>query len=226
MLTMSVPDQGEPSAERMRFINRRRAVLKQYLDRKYGKQPRPVWCNERGEKGDKVHGHMLLGDYGYIDLPKVRKWMVKNGLCDVAQDGRLVPWYIKYELLRSQGQAVRYVAAYVGKGAEVTWPKYARIRYCPIGEKREPGQCGPHMFKSACVHLVGEQPPSLDDRVAIAQSARVDCQDCLGVIRSAVTAWKTNAPASVPSSPTMFSYKETRHRVTCVPDEVGKEVVK
>lgn len=246
MLTISLPDQGEPSAERLRFFNRRCAVLKQYLDRQYGKQPPPVWCTERGAE-DHLHGHRLLGDYGYVDLPRLRKWMLRNGMCDLAQDGRLVPWYLKYELLRNQDQAIRYVAAYVAKSATTSWPKHARTRYVPIPEpKREPAPCGPHRFKYKCQHLNSRLRPALQDVISLAEVARVDCFDCLAVIRSALDAWQSasggasrgagesgghgvslvETPATLTALSSMSSYTASRHGLILVRDKIGQEGVK
>jgi hypothetical protein len=144
MLTISLPDQGVPRAARLRFVHRKKTVLKQYLDRTYGRQPRPVWADELGEKTEHLHSHTLLGDYGYVDFPRLRKWMVRNGLCDRTQDGRLVPWHLKYELLKAPAQGIRYVAKYLAKSAATVWPRYARTRYVPIAEPRWKGECGPH----------------------------------------------------------------------------------
>lgn len=199
-LRISPPDHGEPSRERLRFINRKCAELKQYLDRQYGKQPPATWSNERDEVKDNLHSHRLLGDYGYIDFPKVRKWMVKRGMCSPGPEGKLIPWSFKYELLRNQGQAIAYVAKYISKAADQPWPKYARRRYCPVPEKREPSRCGPHKVKLHCGHLESRLRPALTDRIALTESERLQCADCLMLIRSALAAWtKTQPPASVPS---------------------------
>jgi hypothetical protein len=199
MLTIGLPDHGNVSAERLRYFNRKSAVLKQYLDRKYGKQPKPAWSVERGDN-DGLHRHVLLGDYGYIDLPEVRKWMLRNGLCDWTEDGRLVPWYIRYELLRNKDQAIKYTAAYVAKGAQKSWPTYARIRYCPIPEERKQSLCGPHQFVPRCCHLEVKGRPNLNDRIAFAETFHVDCFDCLSILRSLRT---SAVPLAQPEAATL-----------------------
>jgi hypothetical protein len=139
-----LPDQGVPTGPRLKYVHRKKAELKQWLDRNYGRQGRPVWADELGERTRHLHSHTLIGDYGYVDFPKARRWMVANGLCDRTQDGRLVPWHFQYELLKHPAQGVRYVAKYLAKTANTVWPSHARTRYVPIAEPRWKGECGPH----------------------------------------------------------------------------------
>lgn len=125
----------DPSRETLRWFNRKCAELKCYLDRVYGKHGRPVWSNELGKVGRRLHKHSILGDYGYVDFRSLRHEMIRLGLCSWV-DGKPHAWRFKYKLLRNRGAAIHYVAAYVAKGAEAIWPKYARIRYTPVPEKR------------------------------------------------------------------------------------------
>jgi hypothetical protein len=132
-LTITIDGDGSLSNTNFRRLSKGWSNVKRWLRRNGYKVSDTTWVRERGEHGTRrLHQHVLIAGETYISVRRLRNALRRNGLgrwCHVSR-------------IKTQRQARRYVAKYLGKTLDRSaWPRYARRCQTSIPRSRaEPGR--------------------------------------------------------------------------------------
>lgn len=116
LITQTLEGDGRPTRENFSRLARGWWFVRRWL-RKQGAAIHVTWVREQGERGTRrIHQHCLIDGKTKIDLRRLRQVAVRHGL------GR----FINVRRLKSAHHARRYIAKYLFKATNQSWPRYTR----------------------------------------------------------------------------------------------------
>lgn len=113
-LTLPAENDGQPTVENVKFLNQCWRRFLRWLRKKVNVS-NFAWCNELGERTNRLHKHALIS-CRYLNYSRARRAVVAAGFGAVCD----------FQKVRTPRGILSYVSKYMSLALRTCWPKYSR----------------------------------------------------------------------------------------------------